>query len=75
MASVLTGHIIADFDLDPTGGAREEVLGSIPAVAARSPLCRRQSNVTGCSRSHGPPALSRVWQHIKNILGPIRDIA
>ena len=33
-----------------------EVLGSIPAVAARC-----QYNVTGGDRSHGLPALSRVW--------------
>ena len=44
----------------------EEILGSIPAVAARSLLLGRcQYNVTVCDRSHGLPALSLVWQHEK----------
>ena len=40
----------------------EEVLGSIPAVAASSLLV---GWVTGLDRSHGLPALSHVWQHVK----------
>ena len=45
----------------------EEVLGSIPAVTARSLywLGQSQYNVTGWDRSHGLPALSREWQHVK----------
>ena len=44
----------------------DEVPGSIPAVAARSLLVGSVSvNVTGRDRSHGLPALSRVWQHVK----------
>ena len=44
----------------------EEVPGLIPAVAARSLLVGFfQYNVTGSDRSHGLPALSRVWQHVK----------
>ena len=42
----------------------EEVVGSIPAVAARSRVTTGwvgcQYNVTGWDRSHGLPALSRV---------------
>ena len=41
----------------------EEVVGTIPAVAAYW-FGRCQYNVIGCDRSHGLPALSRVWQHI-----------
>ena len=44
----------------------DDVVGSIPAVAARPYwLGRCQYNVTGLDRSHGYPALSRVWQHVK----------
>ena len=49
----------------------EEVLGSITAVAAPPPppapywLVWCQYNVTGWDRSHGLPALSHVWQHVK----------
>ena len=41
----------------------EEILGSITAVAARSLLVGY--SVNGGDRSHGLPALSRVWQHVK----------
>ena len=44
----------------------EGVPGSIPAVAARSVLFGQcQFNVTGYDKSHGLPALSHVWQHVK----------
>ena len=41
-------------------------------------LGRCHYNVTGWDRSHGLPALSHVWQHVKlsdsSVLGPVRDI-
>ena len=40
----------------------EGVPGSIPVVAAPS---RCQYNVAGWDRSHGLPALSHVWKHVK----------
>ena len=45
----------------------EEDLGLIPALAARLPtgLGGCQYNLTRRDRSHGLPALSRVWQHVK----------
>ena len=44
----------------------KEVLGSIPLwLPAPYWLGRCQYNVTGRDRSHDPPALSRMWQHVK----------
>ena len=44
------------------GATLGEVMGSIPAVAARSLLIRSVPyNVAAWDRSHGLPALSFVW--------------
>ena len=44
----------------------EEVLGSIPVVAARSLLVGScPYSMTGWDRSYGLPALASVWQHVK----------
>ena len=58
------GGVVAQSAERATPG--EEVLGSIPAVAARPYwLGQCQYNGTGCDRSHGLPALSHVWHHLK----------